>query len=97
MQHSAAGFAQPILKVFGPNLFRMREKVDMPLPGEVRAARFEVTHRDLAWDRIYSPLAAGVGWTADRLNKLQFLTIRRYLGLVFAALVILLAGLTLWS
>jgi hypothetical protein len=31
-----------------------------------------------------------VGFVADRLNHLQFLTIRRYLSLVFMALVILL-------
>jgi hypothetical protein len=31
------------------------------------------------------------------LNTLQFLTIRRYLTLVFAALVVLLSGLALWQ
>jgi hydrogenase-4 component B len=31
------------------------------------------------------------------LNHLQFLTIRRYLGFVFAALVILLLVLALWQ
>ena len=31
------------------------------------------------------------------LNHLQFLTIRRYLGFVFAALVILLLALALWQ
>jgi hypothetical protein len=33
---------------------------------------------------------------ADRLNYLQFLTIRRYLSLVFFALVSLLTVLALW-
>jgi hypothetical protein len=52
--------------------------------------------RDLAWDGIYDPIAAGVGYAAAKLNRLQFLTIRRYLSLVFAALVSLLVVLALW-
>ena len=43
------------------------------------------------------PLGQGVGWIADRANRLQFLTIRRYLGFVFAALVVLLMALTIWQ
>ena len=35
---------------------------------------------------------AAVGFAADRLNRLQFLTIRRYLSLVFAALVVAAPG-----
>ena len=33
---------------------------------------------------------------AERLNPLQFLTIRRYLSLVFVALVVLLLVLAIW-
>ena len=97
MQYSASGFAQPIRRVFGSILFQARETVDMPLPGETREARLEVTLRDLVWDWMYVPIATGVGQAADRLNRLQFLTIRKYLSVVFAALVVLLVGLTLWS
>jgi hypothetical protein len=50
-------------------------------------------HRDAA----YAPLAAGIGFAADRLNRLQFLTIRQFLSLVFGALVILLVVLAVWS
>jgi hypothetical protein len=46
---------------------------------------------------LYVPLGQAVGWTAQRLNGLQFLTIRRYLGFVFGALVVLLLTLTLWQ
>ena len=35
--------------------------------------------------------------TADWMNVLQFLTIRRYLGFVFVALVLLLLALALWQ
>jgi formate hydrogenlyase subunit 3/multisubunit Na+/H+ antiporter MnhD subunit len=95
-QYTAGSFAQPIRRVFGTTVFRAREHVDMPLPGEVRAARFHVELRDLAWDLFYAPVARGVAAAADRMNHLQFLTIRRYLTLVFAALVLLLGVLAIW-
>jgi hydrogenase-4 component B len=34
---------------------------------------------------------------AENLNRLQFLTIRKYLSLVFAALVILLLVISIWT
>jgi len=46
---------------------------------------------------MYLPLAGAVGYAADRLNRLQFLTIRQYLSLVFATLVTLLLVLATWS
>jgi hypothetical protein len=95
-QYTAGGFAQPIRRVFGTLVFRAREQVDMPPPGDVRPARFQVDLKDLVWDILYAPIALAVGLAADRLNHLQFLTIRRYLGLVFLALVMLLLVLALW-
>jgi formate hydrogenlyase subunit 3/multisubunit Na+/H+ antiporter MnhD subunit len=95
-QYTAGSFAQPIRRVFGVTVFRAREHVDMPAPGEMRAARFEVDLKDLAWDLFYAPVARGVSLAADRMNHLQFLTIRRYLTLVFSALVLLLAVLAVW-
>jgi hypothetical protein len=52
--------------------------------------------RDVLWDTLYAPVAGGVVATADRLNHLQFLTIRQFLSLVFAALVLLLLVLAIW-
>ena len=40
--------------------------------------------------------ADGVTFASERLNHLQFLTIRQYLSLVFCALVSLLTVLALW-
>jgi hydrogenase-4 component B len=96
-QYTAASFAQPLRRVFGTLVFRARERVDMPAPGEMRPARFDVELSDLAWDWLYTPIAGAVAFAADRLNKLQFLTIRRYLSLVFLALVVLLLVLAIWS
>lgn len=67
----------------------------MPSPGDQSPARLTVDLRDLVWDGLYTPIAGAVGYAADRLNRLQFLTIRRYLGLVFFALVSLLLVLAL--
>lgn len=96
-QYTAGSFAQPIRRVFGTLVFHARETVDMPPPGDMRAARLTVEARDLAWDWIYTPIARGIGFAAIRLNRLQFLTIRQYLSLVFLALVALLLVLALWT
>jgi hypothetical protein len=95
-QYTAGSFAQPIRRVFGTLVFRAREQVQMPPPGDLRPASLTVELRDLVWDTLYAPIAGTVGFAADRLNHLQFLTIRRYLSLVFLALVGLLLVLALW-
>jgi hypothetical protein len=95
-QYSAGSFAQPIRRVFGTLVFRAREHVEFPLPGETRPAKLEVNLEDVVWDLLYAPLSGAIGFMADRLNVLQFLTIRRYLSLVFAALVLLLLAIAIW-
>jgi UPF0716 family protein affecting phage T7 exclusion len=96
-QYSASSFAQPIRRVYGTLVFRAREIGEMPPPGSVAPARLTVEVRDLIWDTLYVPLSGLVETAADRLNILQFLTIRRYLSLVFAALVLLLLVLAIWQ
>jgi formate hydrogenlyase subunit 3/multisubunit Na+/H+ antiporter MnhD subunit len=96
-QYTAASFAQPIRRVFATSLLGARERVDMPAPGDLRAAHFEAVVRDPVWESFYAPVARLVGFAADRLNRLQFLTIRLYLSLVFFALIGLLLVLALWS
>jgi hydrogenase-4 component B len=96
-QYSAGSFAQPLRRVFGTVLFQARETVDMPPPGDNRAASIVRRIADPIWDTFYAPLGRYIGWISDRANVLQFLTIRRYLGFVFAALVVLLLALTIWQ
>ena len=69
----------------------------MPPPGATTPARLTVDLRDLIWDAAYAPVGAFVSFVAERLNVLQFLTIRRYLTLVFGALVLLLLVLAIWQ
>jgi hypothetical protein len=96
-QYSAASFAQPIRRVFGTIVFEAHEDVEMRRPGDTGPARFHVSMRDLTWDAFYAPVVQGVGFAAQKLNHLQFLTIRRYLGLVFSALIFLLLVLAIWQ
>jgi formate hydrogenlyase subunit 3/multisubunit Na+/H+ antiporter MnhD subunit len=96
-QYTATSFAEPIRRVFGTVMFRAREQVEMPPPGDTRPARLTVQMTDPIWDWLYAPLAAAVSTAAERLNRLQFLTIRQFLTLVFCALVILLLVLAVWS
>jgi formate hydrogenlyase subunit 3/multisubunit Na+/H+ antiporter MnhD subunit len=92
-QYTSASFAQPIRRVFGTLVFRAREEVTMPPPGDMSPARLRVWVHDPVWNVFYAPLRGMVMFAADRLNQLQFLTIRRYLMLVFGALVLLLVAL----
>jgi formate hydrogenlyase subunit 3/multisubunit Na+/H+ antiporter MnhD subunit len=96
-QYTAASFAQPIRRVFGAVVFGSYEVVTMPPPGDIAPARIEKHIYDPVWETLYAPVAAAVGATADWMNVLQFLTIRRYLGFVFVALVLLLLVLALWQ
>ena len=58
--------------------------------------RLIVQVHDLVYDYLYAPVARGIMTAAERLNALQFLTIRQYLSLVFCALVSLLTVLAIW-
>ncbi|MBL9036212.1 MAG: hydrogenase 4 subunit B, partial [Rhodospirillaceae bacterium] len=95
-QYTAGSFAQPLRRVFGTLAFQAREQVEMSAPGDTGPARFRLEMRDFIWDICYAPIAGIVDAAATRLNRLQFLTIRRYLSLVFLALVGLLLVLVIW-
>jgi hydrogenase-4 component B len=96
-QYTGSSFAQPIRRVFGTSVFRAHETLDMPEPGETRPAHFAVTLRDLVWEGFYQPVIRLVGWMTEHVDALQFLTIRRYLTLTFASLVLLLAIVAVWQ
>ena len=96
-QYTAASFAQPIRRVFASVVFQARETVKMPPPGDLSPARIDKLIRDPVWEAFYAPISGHVIRAADLLNHLQFLTIRRYLGLVFVALLLLLLALALWQ
>jgi hydrogenase-4 component B len=95
-QYTASSFAQPIRRVYGTLLFRAREIGHMPPPGSTAPASLHIELHDPIWETCYAPVSGIVNTAAERLNVLQFLTIRRYLSLVFALLVLLLLILAAW-
>jgi len=90
-QYTASSFAQPLRRVYGAVVFAARETVAMPPPGDARPAQFSVVLVDYVWRVLYAAPSRAVVRLSERLNALQFLSIRRYLVLMFAALVILLS------
>ena len=95
-QYTSSSFAMPIRRVFGTTVFDVREKLDMPRPGDTRAARYHVRVIDPVWHYAYGPLARWVLRSTTRLNRLQFLSIRSYLTLVFVTLIVLLLTVAAW-
>ncbi|WP_407177152.1 hydrogenase 4 subunit B [Bradyrhizobium sp. STM 3562] len=95
IQYTASSFSQPIRRVFGTTIFAAREIGEMPPPGSAAPARLVVDMHDLIWEALYAPIAKTIGFATERINVLQFLTIRRYLALVFVALIVLLLVLAI--
>ena len=95
-QYGSASFSMPIRRVFGSVVFDVHEYVDMPAPGEIRAGGFRLRVLDPAWRFAYGPIARAVAAISTSLNRLQFLTIRRYLTLVFCTLIALLVVVATW-
>ncbi|HMA72181.1 MAG TPA: hydrogenase 4 subunit B [Xanthobacteraceae bacterium] len=95
-QYGSASFSMPIRRVFGTAVFSVHERIDMPRPGELRAGSFHLRVIDPAWRLAYGPIARAVTAASLSLNRLQFLTIRRYLTLVFCTLIALLVMVAAW-
>jgi hypothetical protein len=62
----------------------------MPEPGDLHAAHFKLQMHDRLWDLFYLPVVRWVNYLGEKFNETQYLTIRSYLSLMFAALVLLL-------
>jgi hypothetical protein len=96
-QYTASSFAQPLRRVYGAVAFSARESVTMPPPGDARPARLDVAIVDHIWQSMYVRPGRALLRLSERLNALQFLTIRRYLTLVFCALILLLLVVATWD
>jgi hydrogenase-4 component B len=97
IQYTGSSFAQPIRRVFANTAIKTSEKVEMAPPDSQLPAKFTLEVRDAVWDWGYARIASGIEIASGVLNHLQFLTIRRYLSLVFASLVFLLLVLATWT
>jgi formate hydrogenlyase subunit 3/multisubunit Na+/H+ antiporter MnhD subunit len=95
-QYTASSFGQPLRRVYNGIVFEAAENLDMPRPGELRPARFSVSYEDYPWRTFYVRPAAALVALAGRFNAFQFLTIRRYLVLMFSTLIALLIVTAVW-
>jgi formate hydrogenlyase subunit 3/multisubunit Na+/H+ antiporter MnhD subunit len=94
-QYSAAGFTQPLRRTLMATLFGARETVTMPAPGDMAPATHRLELSDPVWRVLYGPLIRAVEWLADGVNRLHFLSVRRYLLMMFVTLVILLLAVAI--
>ncbi|MCW3473721.1 proton-conducting transporter transmembrane domain-containing protein [Limobrevibacterium gyesilva] len=90
-QYGGASFAQPLRRSLGTTLLAARESVFMPEPGDTRPARLEVALHDPADTHLFQPAARARDALSGLADRMQFLTIRRTLSLMFIALVLFLA------
>jgi hydrogenase-4 component B len=95
-QYTASSFSQPLRRVYNGIVLGAAESLDMPPPGDLGPARFSVRYQDYAWRSLYAAPAAGLLTLATRFNAFQFLTIRRYLVLMFCTLIALLIVTAAW-
>jgi formate hydrogenlyase subunit 3/multisubunit Na+/H+ antiporter MnhD subunit len=90
-QYSGAGFSQPLRRTLGAGVLGAREVVDMPAPGETRAAGLTVTLRDPAERWVFAGAARARDALSGLADRMQFLTIRRTLSVMVTVLVVFLA------
>lgn len=95
-QYTASSFGQPLRRVYGSLAFDAQDIVEMPPPGDNRPARFAIKSKDYLWLWFYAWPAERVLAIAARLSDLQFMSIRRYLVLMFMALIFLLLLTAVW-
>lgn len=86
-QYGPDGLSQPLRRIFGSVAFAVHEHVDMPEPGDTRPAGLTVRSRDLAWDKLFTPVETSMSRLSDRIDILRGLTIRKHLTLMFVALI----------
>ena len=94
-QYGGASFSQPLRRVLASALLFATQRVDMPEPGDVRPAIFSARLHDPAQVLIFAPighLRARLSGLADRV---QFLTVRQTLSVIFTALVAFLGVIAL--
>jgi formate hydrogenlyase subunit 3/multisubunit Na+/H+ antiporter MnhD subunit len=90
-QYAGESFAQPLRRALGVTILGSREHVDMPEPGEIRAASIAVHIADPADVLLFGPVAVLRDRLSGIADRMQFLTVRRTLAVMFTVLVLFLA------
>jgi formate hydrogenlyase subunit 3/multisubunit Na+/H+ antiporter MnhD subunit len=92
-QYGGASFSQIIRRTLATRLLGATESVVMPAPGDGAMATLDVQVEDPAERFLFAGLAAARAFLSDRADRMQFLTIRRTLVVLFVVLVVFLAGI----
>ncbi|HEX3349391.1 MAG TPA: proton-conducting transporter membrane subunit [Acetobacteraceae bacterium] len=91
-QYGAASFAQPLRRTLAGALLAARQTLDMPPPGDTRPALYSETDADPADAGLFQPGARMREAASGFVDRMQFLTIRRTLVVMFSVLVLFLAA-----
>jgi hydrogenase-4 component B len=91
-QYGGASFAQPLRRALGASLMAAHETVDMPDPGDVRPASLTVTLADPSAAYLFAPFGRLRDRLAEYADRMQLLTIRSTLAVMFVALLVFLAA-----
>ncbi len=89
-QYGATSLTEPLGRSLGVPLFDWQMSTTIPEPGEIGPARFGVVWYDPVLRFLHAPVLRTRDWLADRAELIQRLTIRRTLGMMVLALVVLL-------
>ena len=92
-QYAPAGFAQPLRRALGTALLNAHEQVDMPEPGMTRAATINAGQSDPAERHLFNPVAALRDRVSGLADRMQFLTVRQTLSVMFGALILFLVAI----
>ncbi len=89
MQTTAAGFAQPLRRVFAL-IFKVEESMDTPASPGGGSTRYHLHIGDHLLDWLYAPVARAVRGAARHITRMQSGNVRAYLGGSLITLLVLL-------
>ncbi len=94
-QYAGGSFAQPLRRVLGGTLMGATATVEMPPPGDTEAAIYIETAADPAETTLFQPAARLRTRLTSIADRLQFLTVRQILTVMFTVLIGFLAFVAL--
>jgi hydrogenase-4 component B len=94
-QYSGGSFAQPLRRVLGGAMLAATATVDMPAPGDTRLAIYVETAHDPSEALLFRPVASLRARLSNFADRMQFLTVRQILSVMFVVLIGFLAFVAL--
>eukprot|EP01037_Dinobryon_pediforme_P005762 gene5762-5825_t len=94
-QYSGGSFAQPLRRVLGGALMGATATVAMPPPGDIAPSVYTEAAHDPSEAYLFRPAARLRAWLSNFADRMQFLTVRQILTVMFAVLIGMLAFIAL--